>query len=96
MTLDVRWVPLLTFFLLFVSSGIICAWLFSVMRSEVNAKSENNAKIGPLGATPATLMRVDQIHQRLYPHSRVRLTLRLFAALGLISMIIVARILGIP
>jgi hypothetical protein len=93
MTLDVHSIPLVGFFLLGVSCSFICAWLFQIMIIEVNAKSEGE-KIGFLGATPATFLRIHHMHQRLYPHSRVRLTMKLFGALGLISGLIAAKLFG--
>jgi hypothetical protein len=85
--------PFVFFFGCALSCGMICTWVFHVMRLEINEKLPDQEKIGVLFGYPGLLFKVEKLHRRFYPRSRLRTVLNVFIALGLLCVFVMARTL---
>lgn len=95
MTLETDWFPLLCLYLLAMSCGVTTAWIFHLIKAEVNAKVAETDRIGPLGFDFGVYQRVLQLHRAHYSSSPLRLTLHIFEIIGIITALIAFRIRGL-
>src|SRR5579872_2215992 len=73
-----------------LSCGVICTWLFVVMRTEVNQKVPEPDRISALFGYPGLLPKIEKLHRQFYPQSRLRAVLNGFIILGLLAVMGIA------
>src|SRR5262245_60947387 len=84
---DVNPVALESLFLLVVSCGMVCSWLFHTIRLEIDAKLPDEKKVSALFGYPGLLSKVMHLHKEHYPQSKLRMVLMVFIGLGVASLL---------